>query len=93
MLGFTMARPLTGLPKGSAEKSPLRMASEGTRPVKVIPFALILLLAIHEEKRLVVADGPSDRAAKLVQIELRGCRVKVALRVEVGVADKLESDP
>ena len=53
-------------------------------------LALILLLGIHEEKCLVAADGPSDRAAKLVQIELRGCSVKVALRVEGGVADELE---
>ena len=42
IFGFTIAGtklPLgeTGLPKGSAEKSPLRIASEGSRPVKVIP--------------------------------------------------------
>ena len=35
-------------------------------------------------------DGSSDGAAKLIQIELRGCSVKVAFRVEVGVADELE---
>jgi hypothetical protein len=37
-----------------------------------------------------VANGPSDGAAELVDIELGSCGVKVALGVEVGIADKLE---
>ena len=53
-------------------------------------LALILLLAIHEEERLVVADWAADRAAKLVQIEFRRCGVKVAFRVEIGIADEFE---
>jgi hypothetical protein len=59
-----------GLPKGSAVKSPPRMASEGTRPVKGNAVALIFLLAIDEEEGLVLANGPADGAAKLVQVEL-----------------------
>src|ERR1700733_6522162 len=61
--------PVTGLPKASLVKSPLR---------------------IDEEKCLVVADRSPDRTPKLVQIELRGRSVKVALCVEVGVADEFE---
>ena len=53
-------------------------------------FPLVLLLAIHKKEGLVVADGPTDGAAKLVQIELRSCGVKVAFGVEVSVANKLE---
>ena len=37
MLGLTIANPEIGLPYGSAEKSPVRIASDGTRPVKVMP--------------------------------------------------------
>ena len=78
------------MPKGSSEKSPLRMAMRRNQAGEGDSLALILLLAIHEEEGLVVADWPADRAAKLVQIELRGCGVKVASRVEVGVADEFE---
>ncbi len=37
IFGLTITSPETGLPNGSALKSPVRMASEGSKPVKVRP--------------------------------------------------------
>ena len=88
-----MTRPETGLPKGSLEKSPVRMASEGTRPVKGMSVELIFLFAIDEEKGLVLSNGSADGAAKLVQVELFAGGGEVALGIEIGIAQKFVERP
>ena len=72
MFGFTMTRPLTGLPKASAEKSPVRIAREGIESCKDDAVELILLFAVDEEECLVLANRAADRASELVQVELLG---------------------
>src|ERR1700722_137910 len=37
ILGFTICGVVKPLPKGSAEKSPVRLATDGINPVKVMP--------------------------------------------------------
>ena len=51
---------------------------------------LSLCLIIHEEERLVLLDRAAERASKLIQIELFFRRSEEALRIELGVAEKLE---
>ena len=53
-------------------------------------MALIFLLAIDKEKRLVPRNRAAHRAAKLVQVELLRGVGKVALGIEIGIAHKLE---
>src|SRR5580658_2240464 len=50
---------------------------------------LILLFAIDKKEGLVLANGPADGTAKLVQIELFRGGGEVALGIEVGIARKL----
>src|SRR6266478_891424 len=53
-------------------------------------MALILLLAVDEKEGLILSNGPTDRSAKLIQVELLRGGCEKALRVETGVAQKLK---
>ena len=69
----------------------MRMAREGTRPVKGNRVALIFLFATSTNKKgLVLANRSADRAAKLIEVEFFHGAGEVALGVEIGVAHKFQ---
>jgi hypothetical protein len=78
--GFVVAPTMFGLTIANQNRIAKRVGGEiagahGQRrhqTGKGNALALILLFAIDEEKGLVLANGAAERAAKLVQIELRG---------------------
>ena len=66
------------------------MASEGTKPVKVVPWQLIFLLAIHEEERLVLPNRAANGTTELVQIEFFRRRREKALRIQRRIPQELK---
>ena len=65
---FGNGSPVNGLRSGRPmpEKSPLRIAADGTRPERVRrPAPLVRALVRPEEERAVAHDRPAERAAVL----------------------------
>src|SRR4029077_20689349 len=56
-------------------------------------MALILLFAIQKEKCLVLANRPTDRSAKLIQVEFLSRTCEKALRIKARVAQKFVQAP
>ncbi len=78
----------------SSEKSPARIAIDGTVERNVWPSALAMALVVGEEERLVLEHRAADGAAELVLLELRlaaaGAVVEEVVGVERVVAVELE---
>src|ERR1700687_4780920 len=56
-------------------------------------MALILLFAIQKEKCLVLSNRPTDRSAKLIQVEFLGRTCEKALRIQARVPQELVQTP
>ncbi len=76
--------------KGVVAKITIAHGLRGNQACKRNAVPLHLVLNVGKEEGLVLPNGSTDRAAKLIEIELFCIRGEEAARIEIGVSEKFE---